>query len=145
MNKEREINILLVEDMEEHALLVRRALEDGKLRHRLFVASDGAGALDYLHHRGDYADERGFPTPDIILLDLRLPDLHGTELLRQIRSEDRLKDIPVVVLTISDEAQDIIRSYRAGAASYLLKSVAFVPKSAGAAALLDSVISLVGK
>lgn len=145
MNKEREINILLVEDMEEHALLVRRALKDGKLRHRLFVASNGAETLNYLYHRGDYADERSSPLPDIILLDLRLPDVHGTELLQQIRSEDRLKDIPVVVLTVSDDEEDIIRSYRAGAASYLLKSVAFVPKSAVAAALLDAVISLVGK
>lgn len=145
MNKDREINILLVEDIEEHALLVRRALEDGNLSYRLFVAKDGTEALDYLYHRGDYADERTAPKPDIILLDLRLPDMHGTDVLEQIRSEDRLKDIPVAVLTVSDQDEDITRSYRAGAGSYLLKSVGFLPKQAGAGAILDAVISLAGK
>lgn len=144
MSQEREMNILLIEDTEEHALLVKRALEDGKLRHRLFVVPDGTGAFDYLYHRGEYADEATSPKPDVILLDLRLPDMRGTEVLERIRSEEGLKDIPVVVLTVSDEEQDIIRSFRAGAGSYLLKSVGLVPKQAGAAAILDAVISLAG-
>lgn len=145
MSQERQMNILLVEDTEEHALLIRRALEDGKLKHRLFVARDGTEALDYLYRRGDYANEAASPKPDIILLDLRLPDMRGTEVLEQIRSEEGLKDIPVVVLTVSDEEQDIIRSFRAGAGSYLLKSAGLVHKQEASGAILDAVISLVGK
>jgi CheY-like chemotaxis protein len=143
MAKEKEINILLVEDTEEHAQLIGRMLQDGRLRHRLFLVRDGETALDFLFNRGDYADEREYPRPDVILLDLRLPGLSGIEVLEQIKKEEKLKDIPVAVLTVSDEDEDILRSYQAGARSYLLKSVGLIPKAAEGQRILDAIVSLV--
>ena len=128
MTLQREPNILLVEDTEEHVLLIRRALEEGRLRQRLFVVRDGQAALDFLYNRGDYADIEANPKPDLILLDLKLPKVSGLEVLEQIKGEERLRDIPVVVLTASDEAKDIVRSYLVGAESYVTKSVLFVNK-----------------
>ncbi|GAH61428.1 unnamed protein product, partial [marine sediment metagenome] len=69
--EEKEIKILLIEDLEEHVLIIRTVLERSRLRNRVFVASDGEAALDFLYNRGDYADEKKYPKPDIILLDLR--------------------------------------------------------------------------
>ncbi len=144
MTMQRELNILMVEDTEEHAVLMRRALEKGKLRPRLFWITDGRAALDFLYNRGDYADKEANPKPDIILLDLRLPKVHGLEVLEQIKSEERLRDIPVVVLTASDEAKDIVRSYLVGAESYFTKSVLFLNKGADATVILDTVMAMAG-
>ena len=140
MTVQREIKILLVEDTEEHAILMMRALEHGKLKPRLFWVTDGKAALDFLYNRGDYADREANPKPDIILLDLKLPKVHGLEILKQIKGEERLRDIPVVVLTASDEPKDIIRSYQGGAESYFTKSVLFLNKGADATAILDTVM-----
>ncbi len=144
MTIERETNILLVEDTEEHAVLMRRALENGKLRPRIFWITDGKAALDFLHNLGDYADREANPKPDLILLDLKLPKVHGLEILEQIKSEERLMDIPVVVLTASDEGKDIIRSYQGGAESYFTKSVLFLNKGADATVILDTVMAMAG-
>jgi CheY-like chemotaxis protein len=135
---------LLVEDTEEHAVLMRRALENGKLRPRIFWITDGKAALDFLHNLGDYADREANPKPDIILLDLKLPKVHGLEILEQIKGEERLRDIPVVVLTASDEGSDIIRSYQEGAESYFTKSVLFLNKGADATVILDTVMAMAG-
>ena len=144
MTEQRETNILLVEDTEEHAILMMRALEHGKLKPRLFWITDGKAALDFLYNLGDYTDREANPKPDIILLDLKLPKVHGLEILKQIKGEERLRDIPVVVLTASDEGKDIIRSYQGGAESYLTKSVLFLNKGADPAAILDTVLAIVG-
>lgn len=144
MNEQREINILLVEDTEEHAVIVKRMLEDGKLNSRIFLTRDGQAALDFLYHHGDYADGNVYPRPDIILLDLKLPKVNGLEMLARIKGEDGLKDIPVVVLTASDEAKDILTSYERGADSYLTKSVLFLSKGAEPTVILDTVISMAG-
>ncbi len=144
MTGQRETNILLVEDTEEHAVLIRRALEKGRLRQRLFAVRDGQAALDFLYNRGDYADKEANPKPDIILLDLKVPKVHGLKVLEQIKGEERLKDIPVVVLTASDEAKDIVRSYLVGAESYVAKSVLFVNKGADSLSILDTVVALAG-
>jgi CheY-like chemotaxis protein len=144
MTEQREINILIVEDTEEHAVLMRRALEKGKLKPRLFVAKDGQAALDFLHHRGVYADGQANPRPDLILLDLKLPKVSGLEVLEQIKGEEGLRDIPVAVLTASDERGDIISSYQGGAESYFTKSVLFLNKMAGPTAILDTVMAMAG-
>ena len=144
MTKEREPNILLAEDTEEHAVLMRRALEKGKLKPRLFVAKDGQAALDFLHNRGDYADTEANPRPALILLDLKLPKVSGLEILKQIKDDERLRDIPVAVLTVSDEAKDIIGSYRAGAESFITKSVVFLEKGGEPGAMLNAIVSLTG-
>jgi two-component system response regulator len=144
MTAKKEVNILLVEDTEEHAVLMRRALEQGKLRPRLFVVTDGKAAIDFLYNQGDYTDREANPMPDIILLDLRLPKVHGLKVLERIKGDERLRDIPVAVLTASDEARDIVGCYRAGAESYITKSVAFLSKGEGPGAILDAVLSLIG-
>jgi two-component system response regulator len=144
MTMPREINVLLVEDTEEHSVLMRRALEKGRLKPRLFVAEDGQAALDFLHNLGVYADRQASPRPDLILLDLKLPKVSGLEVLEQIKSEEGLRDIPVAVLTASDERKDIIRSYQGGAESYFTKSVLFLSKMAGPTAILDTVMAMAG-
>ena len=144
MTLQRETNILLVEDTEEHAVLMRRALENGKLKPRIFWITDGKAALDFLYNLGDYADREANPKPHIILLDLKLPKVSGLEILEQIKSEEKLREIPVVILTASDEGKDIIRSYQGGAESYFTKSVLFLNKGADPAAILDTVLAIVG-
>ena len=144
MIRQREINVLLVEDTEEHAVLMRRALEKGRLKPRLSWIKDGQAALDFLHNRGAYADRKANPRPDIILLDLKLPKVSGLEILKHIKDDEKLRDIPVVILTASDEGKDIIRSYQGGAVSYFTKSVLFLNKGADATAILDTVIAMAG-
>ena len=144
MTTPREINILLVEDTEEHAVIIKRALERGKLKPRLSWITDGKTALDFLHNRGVYADRQANPRPDLIFLDLKLPKVSGLEVLEQIKSEEGLRDIPVAVLTVSDEGKDIIRSYQGGADSYFTKSVLFLNKEADPTAILDTVMVMAG-
>jgi len=144
MTLQRETNILLVEDTEEHAVLMRRALENGKLKPRIFWITDGKAALDFLYNLGDYADREANPKPHIILLDLKLPKVSGLEILEQIKSEEKLREIPVVILTASDEGKDIIRSYQGGAESYFTKSVLFLNKGADATVILDTVMAMAG-
>lgn len=144
MNTQREPNTLLVEDTEEHAVLMKRALENGQLKPRLFWVKDGKAALDFLHNRGDYADRKANPRPDLILLDLKLPKVSGLEVLKQLKGEERLSDIPVVVLTASDEGKDIISSYQEGAESYLTKSALFLNKGANPTTILDTLMTMAG-
>ncbi len=144
MTTPRKINVLLVEDTEEHGVLIRRALERGKLKPRLSWTKDGKAALDFLYNRGVYADKEANPRPDLILLDLKLPKVSGLEVLEQIKSEEGLRDIPVVVLTVSDEGKDIISSYQLGAESYFTKSVLFLNKGENSTAILDAAIGIVG-
>ncbi len=140
-DKEKEIKILLVEDLEEHVLIVENALKESELRNMLFVARDGEEALDFLYNRGKYADKE-YPKPDVILLDLRLPKLDGIDVLSQIKGEEKLKDIPVVVLTSSDRDVDVIKTYEEGAKGYIMKST-FIQKTAKMEGLLDAIISFV--
>jgi len=141
-NKEKkEIKILLVEDLEEHVLLIKNTLEHSGLKKRIWVCRDGEAALDYLYNRGDYASKEKYPKPDIIVLDLRLPKLDGLEVLKRIKSEERLKDIPVVVLTVSDETEDIRSVYNEEGTGYLLKSAFIVEKSKKMEGLLDAILS----
>jgi len=144
MTVQREINVLLVEDTEEHAVLMRRALERGKLKPRLFWVTDGRAALHFLHNRGIYADGEANPRPDLILLDLKLPKVSGLEVLEHIKGDEKLREIPVVILTASDEKKDIIKSYQGGAESYFTKSVLFINKGADPTAILDTVMAMAG-
>jgi len=144
MTTPREINVRLVEDTEEHAVLMRRAMERGKLKPQLFWVTDGKAALDFLHNRGVYADGEANPRPDLILLDLKLPKVSGLEILEHIKGDEKLREIPVVILTASDEGKDIIRSYQGGAESYFTKSVLFLNKGADPTAILDTVMAMAG-
>ncbi|WP_026841815.1 response regulator [Citrifermentans bremense] len=117
--------ILLVEDNPDHAELAMRNLDDGKLANRIFHVEDGEAALDFLNHRGVYADPGEYPRPHLILLDLRLPKVDGIEVLKAVKASEELKAIPVVILTTSAAERDLAQAYQNYANSYLTKPVDF--------------------
>ncbi len=114
------IDVLLVEDSREDVELTLHALQAAKIRNRVQVARDGAEALDVLYRRGAYHDA---PTPDLILLDLNLPKVDGREILEQIKRDERLGRIPVIVVTSSQAEEDVARSYRLHANAYVTKPI----------------------
>lgn len=117
--------ILLVEDNPDDIALTKRAFKKSNLKNTLVVASDGVEALDYIFARGAYAERDINNQPVLILLDLKLPKLDGLEVLEILRSDPRTEFIPVVVLTSSNEQEDLVRSYRLRANSYVRKPVDF--------------------
>lgn len=119
------VEILLVEDNPTDVELTLRALRKHNLANNVHVVTDGAEALDYIFATGSYKDRKTDKKPKVVLLDLKLPKVNGLEVLRKIKSHERTKDIPVVVLTSSKEEQDQIESYRLGVNSYIVKPVDF--------------------
>lgn len=117
--------ILLVEDSEDDQVLTERALRNCNAARAIAVVHDGAEALDYLFGLGDYAGRDTSDMPDLILLDLKLPKVGGLTVLEAVRDDPRTRNIPVVVLTSSDEERDLLDSYRRGADSYIRKTVDF--------------------
>lgn len=117
--------ILLVEDNPDDETLTLRALKQNNIKNEVVVVRDGAEALDYLFCRGGYADRNPDLLPQVVLLDLKLPKLDGLEVLRQIRANKRTKLQPVVILTSSNEDQDLINGYKLGVNSYVRKPVNF--------------------
>ena len=117
--------ILLVEDNESHALLARRGLSQYKKPVKIIHVINGEAAIDYLFRRGSYSDPIISPRPRLILLDLRLPRIDGLDLLKEVKEDEDLKSIPVVILTSSMAEPDIIRSYYFNANSYLVKPLDF--------------------
>jgi CheY-like chemotaxis protein len=117
--------VLLVEDNPTDAELCIRSLKKHNLANRLVWLKDGAEALDFLNCRNGFADRDAKEVPSVILLDLRLPKVDGLEVLRQVKSSERLRCVPVVVLTSSSEDRDINESYRLGANSFVTKPVEF--------------------
>ena len=124
--------ILLVEDNPDDEELTVRALRKNHVANDVVVARDGVEALDYLFAQGAHADRDARLKPQVILLDLKLPKLDGLGVLRRIRSDERTKYIPVVVLTSSREERDLIDSYGLGANSYVRKPVDFTQFSEAA-------------
>jgi two-component system, chemotaxis family, response regulator Rcp1 len=116
------IDILLVEDNPGDARLAQEALKDGKIRNHLYVVEDGIEAMDFLYKKGKHALA---PRPDLILLDLNLPRKSGREVLAEIKSNDELKRIPVVVLTVSKNEEDILKAYDLHANCYVTKPLDF--------------------
>ena len=116
--------ILMVEDDPKDVELSLTALEDYNLANEVVVARDGEEALDYIYCRGQFAGRAG-ENPAVMLLDLKLPKVDGLEVLQQIKSDDRYKMIPVVVLTSSHEEKDMVASYRLGVNAYVVKPVDF--------------------
>lgn len=125
MNDEIDNEILLVEDNPTDAELCIRAFKKHNLANGLVWVKDGAEALDFLFKRGAYAERMTKPDPSVILLDLRLPKVDGLDVLRTIRSDERTKLIPVVVLTSSTQEQDVEKSYKLGVNSFVSKPVEF--------------------
>ena len=116
--------ILMVEDDPKDVELTMTALEGYNLANEVIVTRDGEDALDYLYRRGKYTP-RSSDHPAVILLDLKLPKMDGLEVLRQVKSDDNLKMIPVVVLTSSREEKDLVSSYKLGVNAYVVKPVDF--------------------
>lgn len=115
--------ILLVEDSPEDREATVRAFARAGLANPVYQCEDGDQALDYLHRRGRFADPATSPRPGLILLDLNMPGTDGREVLAEVKGDDSLKVIPVVVLTTSDDEVDIEKCYAAGANSYVTKPV----------------------
>ena len=124
MNDFEQVEILLAEDSEADAEMTIRALRRNNLANRLVWVKDGAEALDFIFQRGAYAS-RPAGTPKLVLLDLKMPKVDGIEVLRQVKSNEETKSIPVVMLTSSAEERDIVASYSLGVNSYVVKPVDF--------------------
>ena len=116
------MNILLVEDNPGDVLLAREALRDAEFASELHVVNDGEQAMAFLRNEGEYAD---LPRPDLVLLDLNLPRMDGREVLAEIKADEDLRQIPVVVLTTSKAEEDVLRSYKLHANAYVTKPVDF--------------------
>jgi len=118
---ERRMTILVVEDDPYHYELIERSvrsLEKANVRYDLFWVKDGEEALDFLFRRKNYAQA---PRPNLVLLDLRLPKKSGLEVLEEVKRDEKLRKIPVVVLTVSTDEEDMVRAYDSGAAGFLQK------------------------
>ena len=125
MNIPDNVDILLVEDSPFDAELTLTALETHKVANVVHHVKDGAEALEFLFAEGAYASRKNLPSPKLVLLDLKLPKVNGLDVLRKVKSDERLKTIPITVLTSSKEDHDVIESYRLGVNSYIVKPVGF--------------------
>jgi two-component system response regulator len=119
------IDILLVEDNTADVELTLRALKKNNIVNPIHVVNDGAEALEFLFAQGKYKERKDCKSPKVILLDLKLPKVNGFEVLKKIKTDERTKMTPVVILTSSREEQDIIESYKLGVNSYIVKPVDF--------------------
>ena len=124
MHEFEQIEILLAEDSDADAEMTMRALRRNNLANHLVWVKDGAEALDFIFRRGAYA-QRPEGAPKLVLLDLKMPKVDGIEVLRQIKSNEATRTIPVVMLTSSAEERDIVASYSLGVNSYIVKPVDF--------------------
>ena len=122
LDHERQIEVLLVEDDPGDVVMTREAFHDYKVRNTLHVVNDGTEAMAFLRQEGEFA---GRPRPDLVLLDLNLPKMDGREVLEAIKSDPDLASIPVVVLTTSENEDDVLRSYSLHANAYVTKPVDF--------------------
>lgn len=125
MSERTPIAILLAEDDEEDAQMTLEALKKNRLGNDVRVARDGEEVMDYLRREGKWANGADAPTPGLILLDLNMPRKDGREVLAEIKSDSRLRHIPVIVLTTSKAEEDIVRSYDLGVNSFITKPVTF--------------------
>jgi CheY-like chemotaxis protein len=117
--------VMLIEDNADHAELIIRTLEENRISNKVRHFFDGQTALDYLFQRGEFSDPAASPRPHIVLLDLRLPRVDGIDILKAIKMDEKLKCIPVVILTTSEADKDVAKAYYNHANSYLVKPVGF--------------------
>jgi len=125
MNQLNPVDLLLVEDNPHDGELIVRALRKRNLANRLFVVEDGAEALDFIFHRGKFAQREATPHPKVVLLYIKLPKVNGLEVLRAIKSDAQTRAMPVVMVTSSEQDPDIQTAYELGANSYVVKPVEF--------------------
>jgi CheY-like chemotaxis protein len=115
------VEAFVVEDNPTDVELIVRALRKNKLVSEVHVAKDGEEALDFLFARGPYSDRAGRPLPSFMILDLRLPKVDGVEVLKSVKSDERTKNMPVIVMTGSEEERDMAESYKLGIERYIIK------------------------
>mgnify|MGYP002780968994 CR=1 FL=1 len=125
MNTDNGIVILMADDDHEDCMLAKEALEESRLANTMHFVHDGEELLDYLYARGKYAPPAEVRRPGLILLDLNMPRMDGREALAILKADEKLRRIPVVVLTTSKAEEDVYRSYDLGANSYITKPVTF--------------------
>jgi CheY-like chemotaxis protein len=125
MENLEKVEILLAEDNDRDAEMTLRALRKNNLGNSVHRVKDGAEALDFLFRTGEYADREPDSLPRLILLDLKMPKLDGIEVLKRIKSEERMRSLPVVIMTSSNEERDVVESYRLGVNSYIVKPIDF--------------------
>jgi two-component system response regulator len=114
------IDILIVEDNPGDARLIKEVLNDNKVYNSLYIVNDGVEAMNFLHNQGEY---QNVPRPDIIILDLNLPKRDGREVLAEIKADEELRHIPVVIMTISQAEEDILKTYKLHANCYITKPI----------------------
>ena len=125
MTSLEDVEILLVEDNPNDVELTLRALQKQNLAAKVFVVKDGAEALEFIFAMGPFAKRKSAKLPKVILLDLKLPKVDGIEVLRRVKSDERTKHTPVVMLTSSQEERDVLNTYNLGVNSYIVKPVDF--------------------
>lgn len=125
MTQPEPIVILMAEDDADDQLLAQEALEESRLSNDLRIVQDGEELMEYLRHEGRYEQAQDAPRPGLILLDLNMPRMDGREALQEIKADPALRSIPIVVLTTSQQEQDLLNSYDLGANSYITKPVTF--------------------
>lgn len=121
----RSIVILIADDDAEDRMLLKEALEENRLKNTIQFVENGEELMDYLYHKGRFADIEKYSTPGLILLDLNMPKKDGREALKEIKEDSHLRLIPVVVLTTSKAEEDILNTYDLGVSSYITKPVTF--------------------
>ena len=114
--------VLLAEDNEDEIILLKRAFSRAGITHKLRIVRDGAGVVTYLMGRGKYSDRKEYPLPVLLLLDLKMPGMNGFEVLAWVRAQPELKELRVIVLTSSEDPNDMRRAYELGANSFMVKS-----------------------
>jgi CheY-like chemotaxis protein len=119
------ITIVMADDDDDDYLLTKKALKESKLLNKLHRVKDGEELIEYLRHEGQYQDQSEYERPGIILLDLNMPRKDGREALREIKSDPKLSNIPVVVFTTSKAEEDVYRTYQLGVNSFITKPVTF--------------------
>jgi CheY-like chemotaxis protein len=117
--------VLMAEDNEHDVVATRRAWKKNDIVNPLYVVKDGEECLDYLHRRGRYGEPGAAPQPGILLLDLKMPKMDGLAVLKHVREDEKLRRLPIVILTSSREGGDRLRSYDLGANAYIVKPVGF--------------------
>lgn len=115
-------SFLLVEDNPDDIMITKRAFAKGHIKNKLYIAQNGEEAIDFFRKRGKFKDA---PTPSLVLLDLKMPKLNGFEVLKEIKSDEKLRSIPIVVLTSSEREKDIEEAYKMGCNSYIVKPINF--------------------
>ena len=119
------LTILMAEDDADDRLLAREAMHESRVLNELHFVEDGVQLLNYLRGNGEYSNRELYPMPGLILLDLNMPKMDGREALAEIKADNRLRRIPIVILTTSKAEEDMVKGYDLGAASYITKPVTF--------------------